>query len=93
LELATNRSLAETLSLAQQCWDLAARFKQPQRRGLHLRAVYYYALVKSKGASGLETVKAQRRIDEATALYGGEEINRILAPLQPRGATDELSAR
>jgi hypothetical protein len=81
LELHANRSLGETLSLAQQCWDLAAKFKHPQRRGLHLRAIYHYALVKAKMAPGLETVKAQRRIDEAAALYGREEIDRILAPL------------
>ncbi len=96
LEMAANRSLGETLSLAEQCWDLAVRFKQPQRRGLHLRAVYYYGLVKAKGAAGLETVKAQRRIDEAAALYGGEEISRILAPLAPleqRGGAEDLSAR
>jgi hypothetical protein len=81
LELAENRSLQETLSLAEQCWDLAPRFKQPQRRGLHLRAAYHYALVKSRLAAGLESVKAQRRIDEAASLYGQEEIDRVLAPL------------
>jgi hypothetical protein len=81
LELAPSRSLSETLSLAEQCWDLAPRLKQPQRRGLHLRAAYHYAVVKSNLAGGLETVKAQRRIDEAAALYGQAEIDRVLAPL------------
>ena len=87
LELAAGRSTGETLSLAQQHWDLAARFKLPQRRGLHLRAVYCYGLVLAKLATGLESVKAQRRIDEAAALYGQEEISRILTPLGLPNAT------
>jgi hypothetical protein len=92
-ELAATRSLDETLSLAEQYWVLAAKFKQPERRGLHLRAVHCYGLVKAKLAAGLETTKAQRRIDEAAAMYGREEIDRILKPLLPRGTTGELSAR
>jgi hypothetical protein len=89
LELHANRSLVETLSLAQQCWDLAAKFKQPQRRGLHLRASYHYALVKARMAPGLETVKAQRRIDEAASLYSQEEIDLILAPLGLNNAASD----
>ena len=81
LEMAPGRSLSETLSLAEQCWELAPRLKHPQRRGLHLRAAHHYALVISKLGGGLETVKAQRRIDEAAALYGQDELDRILAPL------------
>ncbi len=92
LEMAAGRSLEETLSLAQQHWDLAARFKQPQRRGLHLRAVYCYGLVLPKLATGLESLKAQRRIDEAAGLYGLEEIDRISGrqrPMEARSASED----
>jgi hypothetical protein len=88
-ELSTNRSLEDTLSLADQYWELAARFKQPQRRGLHLRAIYCYGTVASRLATSLEKIKIQRRIDEATRLYDREEIDRVLAPLgQKVGGTD-----
>jgi hypothetical protein len=83
IELAPDRSAEETFSLAEQYWDLAGRFKPPQRRGLHLRAVYCYGQVGPKLASSLEKIKAQRRIDEAAGLYGREEIGRVLAPLMP----------
>ena len=84
MELAANRSPEETFSLAEQYWDLASRFKPPQRRGLHLRAVYCYGLVGPKLANSLEKIKAQRRIDEAVGLYGREEIDRVLAPVLPK---------
>jgi hypothetical protein len=92
LELATDRSLAETLSLAEQYWELAGRTKPPQRRGLHLRAVHCYGLVGPKLAGGLEKLNVQRRIDEAAGIYGRKEIDRVLAPLAPQGGSSALSA-
>jgi hypothetical protein len=90
LEMASGRSSDETLLLAEQCWDLASRFKQPQRRGLHLRAVHHYAAVRSQGGAGFESVKGQRRIEEAADLYGQEVIDGILAPFQPKTIADDL---
>ncbi len=83
LETSADRSAASVLALADQYWDLAAKFKQPQRRGVQLRAVYCYELVGASLANSLEKVKAQRRIEEAASLYGREEVDRILAPLRP----------
>jgi Protein of unknown function (DUF1559) len=82
LELAMDRSQQDTLSLAEQHWDLAGRFKQPQKRGLHLRAIYCYELVAPGLSSGLEKAKLQRRIDEAVTLYGREDVDRVLAPIR-----------
>jgi hypothetical protein len=87
LETAAERGPSETLSLADQCWDLADRFKQPQRRGLQLRAAYCYEMASAGLASGLEKIRAQKRIDEAAAIYGREEIDRVLAPLRTRNAS------
>src|SRR5262249_49943552 len=61
LELASDRSQQDMLSLANQYWDLASRYKQPQRRGVHLRAVYYYELVAGGLASSLEKAKIEKR--------------------------------
>jgi hypothetical protein len=91
LELATDRSLSDTLSLGDQYWDMAGKFKQPQRRGLHLRAVHCYAAVAPTMPPSLEKVKLQRRVDEAAELYGREEIDRILSPLS--GGKAKLTAR
>jgi hypothetical protein len=82
LELATDRSQPQTLSLADQYWELAARARQPQRRGLHLRAVYCYELVAPGLASSLRKAKVEQRIAEAAAMYGQDEIERVLAPLR-----------
>lgn len=92
LELGADRSLQETLSLAEQYWELADRLKLPQRRGLHLRAVHWYGFVVPKLGGGLEKLKVQRRIDEAAGIYGREEIDRVLAPLAPHGGSSALSA-
>jgi len=82
LELSSDRSAASLLSLADQYWELTPRFKQPQRRGLHLRAAWCYELVSASLAGSLEKIKAQRRIDEAVSLYGQAEVDRVLAPLR-----------
>jgi hypothetical protein len=84
LETASDRSAASVLALADQYWELAAKMKQPQRRGIQLRAVYCYELAGASLANSLEKVKTQRRIEEAVSLYGREEVERILAPLRPK---------
>ncbi|MCI0361282.1 MAG: DUF1559 domain-containing protein [Planctomycetaceae bacterium] len=84
IELSPNRTAHETLALAEQYWELAGRFKQPQRRGLHLRAVYCYASVAPRLATSLDKVKVAKRLDEAIAIYGREEIDRVIAPLKPK---------
>jgi hypothetical protein len=91
MELSPHRTPHETLALAEQYWDLAGRFQQPQRRGLHLRAVYCYALVQPRLATSLDKVKVSRRLEEAAALYGREEIERVIAPLKPAAPVESLS--
>ena len=82
LETASDRSIQSVLLLADQYWDLAGRTKPPQRRGLHLRAVYCYASIAARMDSSLEKVKAQKRHAEAVMMYGQDEVDRILAPLK-----------
>lgn len=84
LELAPDRSLHDTLALADQYWDLAPRFKQPQRRGLQLRAVHHYARLESRLSGSLERARIRRRIDEASALYGLEAIETLVEPALAR---------
>ncbi len=83
LEMSPNRTPHETLALADQYWDLAEKTKPPQRRGLHLRAVYCYASIQPRLATSLDKVKVTRRIEEASALYGPEEIESVIGPLRP----------
>jgi hypothetical protein len=82
LELAADRSADAVLDLADQYWELAVRYKLPQRRGLHLRAIYCYELVSAVLPSSLEKVKAHKRLEEAIAVYGKAEVDRILAPIR-----------
>jgi hypothetical protein len=78
LELA--RSPQETLDLADQYWDLAASHKQPFQRGLHFRACQLYQAAISQLASGLDKLRAQKRVDEARSWYGHEEVLKAINP-------------
>ena len=90
IDLEASRSPQATLSLAEQYWEMAGERKQPQARGLHLRAVHHYqtAIVLLDG--GLERLKAQKRIDEAGEQYGKDEVQKVLAavPVRPASTMD-----
>jgi len=80
IDLESGRSPQDTLSLADQYWEMAGEYKQPFMRGLHLRAVYCYRAAQNTLPEGLEKLKAQKRIDEAAEIYGKEALERALAP-------------
>lgn len=82
MEMSADRTVPTVLALADQYWDLAGRMKPPQRRGLHLRAIYCYELIGASLTGGLEKVKANKRLAEAVTMYGQAEIDRVLAPLR-----------
>jgi hypothetical protein len=86
IDLEKGRSPQDTLSLADQFWDMAGDYKQPFTRGLHLRAALCYRSAQNTLPEGLEKLKAQKRIDEVTNIYGKEVVERALAPAAPRTA-------
>jgi hypothetical protein len=77
IDLEPDRSPQQTLSLADQYWEMAEQLKQPQARGLHLRAAFHYHSAALLLEDGLEKIKAQRRIDEAIAIYGKDDLERV----------------
>lgn len=77
IDMERDRAPRATLELADQYWQEASQAKQPQRRGLHLRAAWWYKQAQSQLAGGLERVKAERRLAELTTLYGSEAIARL----------------
>lgn len=79
VDLEKDRPPRATLELADQYWQEAAQAKQPQRRGLHLRAAWWYKQAQSQLAGGLEKVKAEKRLAELTTMYGSEAIARLSA--------------
>lgn len=88
IDLEATRSPQDTLSLADQYWEMADDYKQPFTRGLHLRAAVCYQTAKATLPDGLEKLKAQKRIDEAGEIYGKEIVARVLAPgLVPAAVT------
>lgn len=80
IDLEATRSPQDTLSLADQYWEMADDYKQPFTRGLHLRAAVCYQTAKATLPDGLEKLKAQKRIDEVGEIYGKEIVARVLAP-------------
>jgi hypothetical protein len=80
IDLQPGRSPQDTLSLADQYWEMAGDYKQPFTRGLHLRAALCYQTARNTLPDGLEKLKAQKRIDEAGEIYGKEVVARALAP-------------
>ncbi len=82
LELSADKTAQQMISLADQYWDLGTQFRQPQRRGLQLRAVSYYVKVEPLLGNNLEKSRVQRRREEAAALYGGTEVNRVMAAMK-----------
>ena len=91
LELAAQRTPEQIQSLGDQYWDLAGKFKLPEKRGLHLRAIYCYELGTPEAASSLQKVRQQKRLEEATTLYGAELINQILEPIRGKSASKKAS--
>jgi hypothetical protein len=79
IDLEAGRSPQDSLSLADQYWEMAGDYKQPFSRGLHLRAARYYQLAQNSLPDGLEKLKAQKRIEEAGDIYGKDVVARALA--------------
>lgn len=66
----------QLLYLAEEYVRASINAKQPFKRGMQLRATRCYHLAIQNLASGLERVKAQKRLAEATTLYGKEAVDR-----------------
>lgn len=66
----------QLLYLAEEYVRASIGAKQPFKRGMQLRAARCYHLAIQNLASGLERVKAQKRLAEANALYGKEAVDR-----------------
>jgi|GEM_PF-2448742 len=78
IDLLPERKAKETASLADQYWDMADDFKQPQKRNLKLRAAFWYKVAAHQLADGLEKSRAKRRIDEVEVAYGRFEVDRAM---------------
>jgi len=91
IDLTDQRSPQETLSLGDQYWELAGSAKPPSKRGLHLRAVHCYETAARDLAGSLEKIKAHKRIEEASALYGRDEIESVIGPLRKARTGDRES--
>jgi hypothetical protein len=78
MDLEPVRAPSDTLKLADQYWDMADDYKQPFTRGLHLRAVYQYQMAAAQLAGSFDRLRAQKKLDEAIAMYGKDDIERSL---------------
>ncbi len=85
MDLEKGKSGPETVQLADQYWELAQDYKQPQRRSLELRAAFHYAGARGFLMPGVDLVKAEKRIEEANRLYGSGPLAKTKAgaPLLP----------
>jgi signal transduction histidine kinase len=77
IDLTKNRTPTETLSLGDEYFDLASELKQPQKRGLHLRAARCYTAALRDSKATLETLKTKRRLEQVAMLYGPLEFSRV----------------
>lgn len=91
IDLNSDRSPQETISLGDQYWEMAEKLKKPEQRGLHLRAVLCYATEIATAAGSLEKFRWQKRIDEAATLYGREDVDRLLPKSQQPQPISPLS--
>jgi len=73
-----DRKAKETASLADQYWDMADDFKQPQKRNLKLRAAFWYKIAAAQLSDGLEKVRAKRRVEDTEVTYGKFEVERAI---------------
>lgn len=83
IDLESDRTPQQTVSLADKYWEMADDFKQPQTRNLHLRAIHCYQQAAAQLAGGLEKVKAQKRLEEASQWYGAAEVTKALQQMTP----------
>ncbi len=79
----------QLLYLAEEYVRASIGVKQPFKRGMQLRAARCYHLAIQNLASGLERVKAQKRLAEAAALYGKAAVDRAcgIIPGQTTGVS------
>ena len=78
MDLDADKSPLDKVQLADQYWELATEYQQPQRRGLQLRAVFYYVAAMSELTDGLELVKAEKRIEEVRRNYGTQALEKVV---------------
>ena len=78
IDMLPQRKATETASLADQYWEMADDFKQPQKRNLKLRAAFWYKVAALQLNDGLEKSRARRRIEDAELAYGKFEVDRAI---------------
>jgi len=78
IDLLPERKAKETASLADQYWDMADDFRQPQKRNLKLRAAFWYKIATAQLSDGLEKSRAKRRVADVEVMYGAFEVERAI---------------
>ncbi|MEX2026085.1 MAG: hypothetical protein WEH44_02275, partial [Pirellulaceae bacterium] len=80
MDLEQGKSGSEIVQLADQYYELAQEFKQPQRRCLELRAAHHYAAARAFLTPGVELVKADKRLEEIHRAYAADVLARSVVP-------------
>ncbi|HUE70661.1 MAG TPA: hypothetical protein VMP01_07205, partial [Pirellulaceae bacterium] len=80
MDLEKGKSGSEIIQLADQYYELAHDYKQPQRRCLELRAAFHYAAARPFLMPGVELVKADKRIEEIHRAYAADVLARSAVP-------------
>jgi len=78
-ELRTDLDTRSMTQLADEYWALADTESSLFKRGLHMRAVYWYQLALPRLANSLTKVQTERRIAEANKSYGEALVKDCLA--------------
>lgn len=73
------------VNLANEYWALGEQETGLFRRGLQLRAVYWYRQALPGLSAGLAKVQAERRSQEADKIYGATLVKEALAIMAPAG--------
>jgi hypothetical protein len=76
MDLERDKSGPQTVQLADEYWELAAEYKQPQRRSLQVRAAFHYAAAMPYWTPGVDLVKCEKRIEEIKRIYGADALNK-----------------
>ncbi len=88
MDLEKERSGPETVQLADQYFQLAQEYKQPQRRCLELRAAFHYAAARAYLIPGVDLVKAEKRIEEIHKAYASDLLAKPAEAALPAAAPD-----
>lgn len=77
MDLQPEKTAQEKFDLADQYWDLAEEYKDPQKRGLELRAACWYQKAARDLPPGIAKIKAQKRVEEIVDRFGKEAVEKV----------------